>query len=1382
MEYGIRTPSGFRMIEIQGWTQKADGGGTLNQDNGRVGVDLINSSLTNSVGIAQGTSVASASAPTESTITTPSNLISSTVATTVALGGTAYSSQLTVSSSGKVAPTVFGANAVYSNVSNSSLTNNGSIYGASGYSGAQAGAAGVGVELTTTGSVTNFGLIQGGTGGYGLGVPGISVAHGGLGGIGVNLDTSISVARMYLHNYGTIVGGVGGTGTDFRGVSTYGGTGVYANGLSTVTNAGRITGGVGTGVGVFLNGEAILTNTTAGVITGGAGSVDLAGYGGPGGTGVVDAGTLTNNGQITGGAGGIGLVGVDSTNSRGGDGVDISNGKFTNNSTGTVTAGASSEDAAGIGLYALGGPATIVNLGHILGSSGAVLGFSGGYDQVSAVNLAAGSSLSNSGTITGGNSVGLVGYGAGAGVILQGDGDSLDNAAAGVIAAGAGSMGRAGVIMLGNDTVTNAGQITGGNGSAAGGVGILENAGTVATSGTIAGGENGNGITADAVLFGGPASLSVSAGAVFQGAIGGFQVGDTIDFTDLNPTQVAADLVGDTLSTGTDGTLQFAGIVTGESFVFTNDGGGGTDVTLNAPRTLLWTGAGTGAFSDAGNWDDTTFGNNPASWDENSTDSIVIGESSLAAVTIGAGSSNAAANAVISDSTTAAGSTLIVSGAGATLAVTNALTVGQAGEGTLSLSQGGAVSAGSATLGAGSGSDGVVTVHGAGSEFNVTGALSVGGSGTGELDVLGGASATVGTLSIGGAASTGNVDIEGAGSALNVTGSSLDIGSLTGGGAELTVGAGTTLNFNGSIVEAGQASLNDDGGTIDPASVTYSGDSNSLTGTLLVQQYIDTSGGSQAPGSGISVVNGTAIVTSPLVIFGDSVAHAQSNIAAATGEGKWTIGQGGSLVFNANLVDAGQVIDFSSGDTHSSLVIGQVVDGYQAGGDPNTGVAGTEPSIAAGAENLLEAGGFQATIQDYQVGDSILLNGATATSFEVEGGGVLGLTFADGGTATLTFTNGTGKAPASLATVQAAGEQITGEAACYRRGTWIRTARGEIPIEQLSVGEEVLTANRERKPIRWLGSRHIECERHPNPTLVWPIRIEAGALAPNTPMRDLWVSPGHSLYLEGVLIPAEKLINGASIVQVRQARVQYWHVELDSHDLLLAEGAPAESYLDTGNRSAFSNGGQLTEAYLDFLPKHWSETCVPLILEGEPIARAKRILLERATALGYTLTEEADLHILADGERIEPIELGQTDETGQTRVAFAIPPARHVIELRCRSFVPAHIDPSSPDSRSLGVCVRRLQIDGEDLALDDAQIYGQGWHALEDYGPAPPHRWSMGRTPMPAAAQIIVMDFTQGRHWVRPTGEAVAHMFGRRTPIAALEANAAATSAAKTRV
>lgn len=322
---------------------------------------------------------------------------------------------------------------------------------------------------------------------------------------------------------------------------------------------------------------------------------------------------------------------------------------------------------------------------------------------------------------------------------------------------------------------------------------------------------------------------------------------------------------------------------------------------------------------------------------------------------------------------------------------------------------------------------------------------------------------------------------------------------------------------------------------------------------------------------------------------------------------------------------------------------------------------------------------------------------------------------------------------------------------CYCRGTLIRTATGDTPIEDLHIGDCVLTASGEARPIRWLGSRGLDCTRHPEPSLVWPIRIQAGAFGQDQPARDLWVSPLHSILVADVLIQAQMLVNDATIVQEPCEQVEYWHLELDSHDILLAEGLPGESYLDVGNRTAFINGGAFIEAYPDFKPKHWSETCVPLAKEGAAVQSAKAALHARAEALGYVMTEDPDVHVIADGKRIEPVRLGDK------RVTFMLPAAGSTIELRCRSFVPAHLDPASEDQRSLGICVGRLQFDGAEIALDKEEAFAIGWHGLEGDSEGHSWRWSRVRTPLPTGTRLVVIDIAgPSRYWANSTSTAIA--------------------------
>ncbi len=146
-------------------------------------------------------------------------------------------------------------------------------------------------------------------------------------------------------------------------------------------------------------------------------------------------------------------------------------------------------------------------------------------------------------------------------------------------------------------------------------------------------------------------------------------------------------------------------------------------------------------------------------------------------------------------------------------------------------------------------------------------------------------------------------------------------------------------------------------------------------------------------------------------------------------------------------------------------------------------------------------------------------------------------------------------------------------APCFARGTRIRTDRGEIAVERLRVGDVVPTPrNGGSRRIKWIGRRHIDCAGHSRPHDVLPVRVSAEAFAPGMPGRDLLLSPDHAVFTGGALIPIRYLINGATIAQQEVEAVSYWHIELESHDILLAEGLPCESYLDTGNRGTLSSG------------------------------------------------------------------------------------------------------------------------------------------------------------------------------------------------------------------
>ncbi len=298
---------------------------------------------------------------------------------------------------------------------------------------------------------------------------------------------------------------------------------------------------------------------------------------------------------------------------------------------------------------------------------------------------------------------------------------------------------------------------------------------------------------------------------------------------------------------------------------------------------------------------------------------------------------------------------------------------------------------------------------------------------------------------------------------------------------------------------------------------------------------------------------------------------------------------------------------------------------------------------------------------------------------------------------------------------------------CYVAGSRIRTRRGDVAVEDLKVGDLARTSSGAERPIHWIGYRTVRCQGRPDHL---PVRIAAHAFGEGRPACNLLVSPAHAIAVDvlgEVLIPAGRLINGTTITQVEIEQVTYWHVELASHDILLAEGLPAESYLDCGNRHFFTNA-EATDllAVPDARPDGPHPFCRPFHETGPLVDLVRARLQDRAEALGWRKVEETfgELHLVADGHVIRP------DVEGLT-ARFVLPAYARDVRLVSATGVPAHLLTGSTDDRRLGLPLTALTIDDgltgvRIVPLDDERI-GDGFHPVEGGT-----RWTNGSATLPA--------------------------------------------------
>jgi len=156
-------------------------------------------------------------------------------------------------------------------------------------------------------------------------------------------------------------------------------------------------------------------------------------------------------------------------------------------------------------------------------------------------------------------------------------------------------------------------------------------------------------------------------------------------------------------------------------------------------------------------------------------------------------------------------------------------------------------------------------------------------------------------------------------------------------------------------------------------------------------------------------------------------------------------------------------------------------------------------------------------------------------------------------------------------------DTVTELPVCFAAGTRISTPAGEVAVERLAIGDLVLTADGRAVAVTWLGRQTLA----PRFSRLRLIRVAAGALGAGLPLRDLTLTADHALVIDGLLVNAGALVNGTSVTDVTDLpeRVTVYHVETEDHDVILAEGAPVETYIDYVGRQAFDNHDEYVTLY-----------------------------------------------------------------------------------------------------------------------------------------------------------------------------------------------------------
>jgi hypothetical protein len=447
-------------------------------------------------------------------------------------------------------------------------------------------------------------------------------------------------------------------------------------------------------------------------------------------------------------------------------------------------------------------------------------------------------------------------------------------------------------------------------------------------------------------------------------------------------------------------------------------------------------------------------------------------------------------------------------------------------------------------------------------------------------------------------------------------------GDITAGTSDGAAGIGVELSSFASIDNTGKiyGGLTDNATAAGGAGVVVNGSAEynlNVAGALM--RGGDDSGGTA--GTGVELLSAGANLTNRGYIAGGNNGNYTTTGTAGIG----AVVDSGATLTNLHDIFGGGVPNGGTGNVGVLIDGGRVIDAGTINGTEVTNYAydthaysdSIEFGAASGSTLVLEqTGTLKGDLAGFKVGDTIQVDGTAPAGLTLSGSAAAG-TYAIG-----TPENGTLYFSGKYTTDHFVFTSANGNtlitlaegAACYLRGTHIRTPRGEQRIETLRIGDRVITMSGEACPIRWIGRRTYTAARIAGDRELSPVLIRAGALAEGIPWRDLRVSPDHALYVDGMLIAARDLVNSESIVQdVWCDPATYFHLEFDRHEVIYAEGALAESFVDDESRQRFDNAWEFAVLYPNAVSGS-APLVAPRVEAGWELAAAARRVAARAGA------------------------------------------------------------------------------------------------------------------------------------------------------------------------